>query len=439
MKNYVQNESIEQCDELVVRALKEALADIIACTIAGVQTEVARIAHTFAVQQWGKGKSSIFLSPHTLQATGATLVNATMANALDMDDGHRLVKGHPGAVVFPAVLAAAEEHETTGKEFLTALLISYEVAIRAGMLAHQLRPEYHCTGSWGAIGAAAGVSRILGASAEQLEHALGIAEYHSTYSPMMRCIDHPSMLKDGISWGSMTGISSAYLAKQGFTGIPSLFHTAEAAELVEELGKHYRLQQLYFKPYACCRWAQAAVEGVKDLVERHQFSHSMIEKITIHTFQESAQLLKSAPSNTEEAQYNLYFPVAAYLVFGEVGPRQVLSELANHDVHKLMTRMETYIDPQLDEAFPEKALCQVEIHLSDGNRCLSPTMQAKGDFDFPLTSEEKRDKFFWLTEPILGRAESGELFERIQQIDQLDNIRLLTAGIAKTNSYWSGT
>ncbi|NGQ94969.1 MmgE/PrpD family protein [Brevibacillus sp. SYP-B805] len=434
MIRYILGESIERCDESIVRSLKEALADVIACTIAGCQTEVARIVKTFAVQQWARGKSSLFLSTHALQAAGATFVNATMANALDLDDGHRLVKGHPGAVVFPAVLAAAEERETTGKAFLTALLIAYEVAIRAGMLAHQLRPEYHCTGSWGAIGAAAGVGRILGLSVEQLRHALGIAEYHATYSPMMRCIDHPSMLKDGIAWGSMTGISSAYLAQQGFTGIPSLFGTKEAAELVEEMGMLYRIQQLYFKPHACCRWAQPAVEGAKYLAERHRLSHREIGKIVIRTFRESARLSKKAPANTEEAQYNLYFPVAAYLVFGEVGPRQVLRELANEEILSLMSRMETQIDCQLDAAFPEKALSQVELCTYDGRRYLSPVMQAKGDYDFPLTGEEKKAKFFRLTEPFLGRAGSEELFERIQQVDQLANIRQLTAAIARNLS-----
>lgn len=431
MIHYVQRESIDQCAQQVVRALKEALADIIACAIAGGESEVARIAQKFAVQQWAQGSCSVFLSPHRLQATGAAFVNATMANALDMDDGHRLVKGHPGAVVFPAILAAAEERETTGKEFLTALLIGYEVAIRAGMLAHQLRPEYHCTGSWGAIGAAAGVARILGLPAEQLEHALGIAEYHSTYSPMMRCIAHPSMLKDGISWGSMTGISAAYLAQQGFTGIPSLFHDESAAQLVAELGKRYRILELYFKPYACCRWAQPAVEAVKWLAERHHFRHESIEKIVIRTFQESAQLSKKAPANTEEAQYNLYFPVAAFLVLGEVGPRQVLHELANPQIRSLMKRMETLVDPQLDAAFPEKALCQVEVYLTDGDRYLSPTMQAKGDYDLPLTSEEKRDKFFRLTEPLLGSAKSEEIFQLVEQLEQLANIRQLTDALPK--------
>jgi 2-methylcitrate dehydratase PrpD len=159
--SYIEKESIDQCDASTIGVVKEALSDIIACSIAGSQAPVADIVKRFACQQWGEGSSTMIMSAEKLTPPGAALVNATMANALDIDDGHRLVKGHPGAVIFPAVLAAAEEHKISGKDFLTSMLIGYEIGIRAGMLAHQLRPEYHCTGSWGALGAAAGVSTTL--------------------------------------------------------------------------------------------------------------------------------------------------------------------------------------------------------------------------------------------------------------------------------------
>ncbi|MFC4766253.1 MmgE/PrpD family protein [Effusibacillus consociatus] len=425
--SYVETESLGTCNPDAIHSVKEALIDIVASTIAGSQTEAGKIVKNFASHQWGRGSSTVFRASEKLKPTGATLVNATMANALDIDDGHRLVKGHPGAVIFPAVLAAAEEYGVTGEEFLTSLLIGYEVGIRAGILAHELRPEYHCTGSWGALGAAAGVSRIIGLSASSLEHALGIAEYHSTYSPMMRCIDHPSMVKDGIGWGSMTGISSAYLAKDGFTGIPSLFSSELAEELTNELGRYYRIQHLYFKPHSCCRWAQSAIEAIRYITEQHSISYTSVEKIVIHTFSESARLSHRYPRNTEEAQYNLSFPAAAYLVFGEVGPKQVLEEIENKEILNIMDKIETLINPQFDGKFPEKALSQIEIYTSYGGHYLSPVMQARGDFDYPLTKAEKRDKFIWLTKPIVGKRKSEELLELLDCIEELNDIRELTA------------
>ncbi|WP_257009326.1 MmgE/PrpD family protein [Bacillus sp. 7884-1] len=423
---YMMEESYSSIPIHVKQALKEALTDIIACTIAGTKTNVFEIVRKFSRSQWGAGASSILMSSYKLSASGAVLVNATSANALDMDDGHRLVKGHPGAIVFPAVFAAAEEYNISGEEFLTSLLIAYEVGIRAGILAHHLRSEYHCTGSWGAIGAAAGVGRVIGLSEGEMHHALGIAEYQSTYSPMMRCIEKPSMLKDGIGWGSMTGISSAYLAKEGFTGIPSLFEMEEAHAYLQEFGQVYRTEELYYKPYACCRWAQPGIEALRELIEKYNLSKENVEKITIYTFTESASLSRCYPKNTEEAQYNLTFPVAAYLYAGEVGPDQVLNELENPEILKIMDKMEVYGSEECNREFPKKALSRIEIVDSEGNLYASRIHQAKGDYDYPLTSTEKRQKFTSLVAPILGAARCDDLFECIQNVENLKNIRHLS-------------
>jgi 2-methylcitrate dehydratase PrpD len=421
------------CDADTKQALGEAVADLFACTIAGTAAPVAGIVREYAGLQFGKGACTVFLSDERLSPAGSTLVNATLANALDNDDGHRLTKGHPGAVTFPAVLAAAEYAGSSGKEFLDAMLIAYEIAIRAGILAHELRPEYHCTGSWGAIGAAAGAGRLLCLSEEKMCHALGIAEYQSTYSPMMRCIDVPSMLKDGIGWGSMTGISAAFLAQGGFTGIPSLFECGGASLLIDEFGERYRVNELYFKPYPCCRWAQPAIECMRMLERKHGPIRDRIDSIVIHTFTESSRLLKDIPRNTEEAQYNLFYPLAAYLAYGELGPEQALHTLQESGPRTFMERMEVRIDPNLDVQFPAKALSRLEVRLTGGEVLHSDTLQARGDYDYPLSREEKQEKFRRLTVPLLGEARSSELQAAIAALDTLQDVRELTALLGKGN------
>ncbi|NSL53176.1 MmgE/PrpD family protein [Calidifontibacillus erzurumensis] len=429
--DYIKNESIHRLNKTILASLKNALADVVASALAGSATDAVKKVKQFSCNHWKEGESSIFLSSQKLSPIGAAFVNATMANALDIDDGHRLTKGHPGAVVFPAVLAAGEDFHCSGEEFLTSLLIGYEVGIRAGIIAHKVRPEYHCTGSWGALGATAGVSRILDLSKLEIGHALGIAEYQSTYSPMMRCIEHPSMVKDGIGWGCMTGISASYLAKEGFTGIPSLFSFDEAADFANDLGVKYRVEELYFKPFACCRWAQPAIEALKMLMEQHPISSEEVMKIKIYTFTESASLPTSKPRNTEEAQYNLSFPLASYLVFQEVGPDQVLNQLDHPKVLEIMDRIEVNVSEQLNRKFPKKALSRIEVFMQDGTIYRSETLQAKGDWDFPLTIDEKKEKFFRLVEPLLGHERCKELYEMIYEIDKLPNLKEFTHLIRK--------
>jgi 2-methylcitrate dehydratase PrpD len=420
---YIKNESVSRIHSKTLKHLKDALIDIMAATIAGSAAPITQITTEYVQEQFATGNCSIMTTKHTTTPMGAALVNATAANALDVDDGHRMTKGHPGAVVFPAVIAAAEQLDTNGETFLNGLLIGYEVAIRAGILVHRLRPEYHCTGSWGAVGAAAGTSKIYGLHSNEIYQAMGIAEYHSTYSPMMRCIDAPSMVKDGIAWGCMTGLSSALLAQKGFTGIPSLFSLNGADEIINDIGKTYRVEQLYYKPHCCCRWAQPAIEGIIELQQKHHISNEAIEKVIIHTFTESARLQQSPPRTTEEAQYHLFFPAACYLAEGEVGPVQVLNSLSNPRVLALMTKMEAHIDPEFDDVFPEKAMSRIEIVTVSGDRYYSLDHQARGDYDLPLSDHERAAKYYRLVEPVIGKEKSRHLLEVMQDIEHVTSMK----------------
>src|SRR3546814_7985834 len=86
--------------------------------------------------------------------------------------------------------------------------MGYEVATRAGIVLHGSVSDYHTSGAWNALGVAAVASRLLGLDRERTRHAIGIAEYHGPRSQMMRCIDHPTMLKDGSGWGAFAGVRS---------------------------------------------------------------------------------------------------------------------------------------------------------------------------------------------------------------------------------------
>jgi 2-methylcitrate dehydratase PrpD len=206
--------------------------DLCGAAVAGSRARVARIAAAYALGAHGSGTATIIGTDGGSTAVGAALANGFAASALDVDDGYRPVKGHPGAVVFPALLAAVEQAASTGADFLTGLVVAYEVAMRAGRILHPLYGFYHGTGAWGPIGAASGAPRLLGCTREQTWHALGIAEFHAAMTPEMRSVDCPSMLKDGIGWGAMVGLGAALLAAHGFTGIPSLFDTTSPTPAV---------------------------------------------------------------------------------------------------------------------------------------------------------------------------------------------------------------
>ena len=407
---------------------RRCLLDLFGALIAGRRTPVGDIMAGVACDQFPGNQATILVSGERVLATGAALANGFAQNALDIDDGYRLVKGHPGASFLPGLLAALEmKGGCSGADFLTAVVIGYEIGIRAGLIRHAVYPTYHSSGSWGAVATAAAAGRLLGLNREHLREALGAAEYHAPIAPMVKGIDVPCMGKDSLGWGNMTGLVSVLIARRGFTGVEPFFSDAPQKEWLTALGKKYEILNLYFKPYAACRWAQPAVAGCLKLVKDHNLKPTDLAAVKVRTFKAAASLTRRPPRNTEEAQYNLAFPVAAALLDGVVGPAQVLPpRLFDKDILDLAGRLEVDVDPTFEDRFPAKAMASVEIITRDGRRFDSGPVEARWEPPDTLpTDTELKEKFIRLAGPVLGQYQAHELLQLIWQFEKAADARQL--------------
>jgi 2-methylcitrate dehydratase PrpD len=407
---------------------RRCLLDLSGALIAGRRTPVGDIMAGVACDQFPGDQATILVSGERVSAIGAALANGFAQNALDIDDGYRRVKGHPGAAILPALLAALElKGGCTGTEFMTALVVGYEIGIRAGLIRHAVYPTYHSSGSWGAVAVAACAGRLLGLERVQLREALGTAEYHAPIAPMMKGIDVPCMAKDSLGWGNITGLASVFMAQRGFTGVEPLFSETPDKDWVTGLGRQYEILNLYFKPYAACRWAQPAVAGCLKLVRENRLKPSDLARVKVRTFAAAAALTRMPPQNTEEAQYNLAFPVAAALLDGAVGPAQVMPpRLFDRDILDLAGRLDVEVVQQFEDQFPAKAIAAVEITTRDGKRYDSGAVEAPWEPPDTLPSDgEIKEKFIRLTGPVLGRQRSHELLELIWQFEEAADARQL--------------
>lgn len=407
---------------------KRCLLDTLGAQIAGHQTPVGHLMTNIATQEFSGTDATILVSGKKASASGAALANGFAGNALDIDDGYRSAQGHPGACILPVALAAGEiAQSVNGKQFLTALTVGYEVAIRAALIRHKTYTTYHSSGSWGAIGGAATAGKLLGVNQEVLCHALGAAEYHAPIAPMMKCIENPGMGKDSIGWGCMVAMMSATMAEKGFTGIHPLFNDSANEKWITSLGNSYEIMKLYFKPYSACRWAQPGIDGALKIMTEYGLHHKDITQLTVYTFKESAALSTRYPHNTEEAQYNIAFPIAAALLDGEVGPPQVLApRLFEKDIHLMMDKIQIVAQDRFQTEYPEKAESEVEITTITGKQFSSGIMSARWDIHSSLpTDRELEDKFLWLVSPVLGQARAGSLatliwnFEQEKKLDKM--------------------
>jgi 2-methylcitrate dehydratase PrpD len=150
---------------------------------------------------------------------GAAFVNGTAAHGEDFDDTFEGGPVHAGAVIVPALLAAAERRGIGGNDLLLGLAVGVEVTCRASLVApkkiHQA--GFHPTAVLGAMGAAAGVAAALRvdeatfASAQGIAGSMasGIIEYLAEGTSTKRM--HPG-------WAAQAGLRAVELARAGFAG-----------------------------------------------------------------------------------------------------------------------------------------------------------------------------------------------------------------------------
>lgn len=398
----------------VVAQARRCLLDLAGVAASGRRTPVAEIALRHASRHFGAGEGGgvgMLFDRRRASPVGAAFAGATLIDSFDAHDGHALTKGHAGVALLPALLALceAERPETGGEEILTALVLGYEIATRAGIALHASACDYHTSGAWNAIACAALGARVLGLDRQATREALGTAEYNGPRSQMMRCIDHPTMVKDGSGIGAMIGVSAAYLAADGYSGAPAItLEDPSLSHLWDDLGSSWRIQEQYFKLYPVCRWAQPCVEAVRSLMAEHALRAGDIASVELRTFAQSVRLAAVAPRTTEEAQYSLPFPVAAMILRGRLTADEITGEgLRDPEVLALSARLRLVEDPEISARFPAERFGVAAIETRDGRRLVSPWTEARGGPHNPLSDAEILGKFTAQTEALGGERQEA--------------------------------
>jgi len=240
---------------------------------------------------------------------------------------------------------------------------------------------------------------------------------------MMRCIDHPTMVRDGVGWGAPSGVTAAYLAMSGFTGAPAL--TCEGEESLPywaDLGTGWRVvDHTHYKPYPCCRWSHPSIDAVSDIMREHNLRHELIEAVEIRTFHNATRLAGHEPQTPDEFAYAIAFPVATMIVRGQVGVEELAAEtLEDQDILRISRKTTLIDDDHFTSISTEKRWAQVTLLLADGRRLKSAPRTPRGDIDIPLSDGDISAKFHMLADPVIGSERALEIESLSGHFDSLD-------------------
>lgn len=429
LHDFIYETSFQDLPAEVRQTLKRSVLDTLGVAAVGTTTDMGRATADYVRAHHRPGPDGpaarLLFNGQTVSPEGAALAGAYAIDSIDAHDGHSPVKGHAGSAIFPALLAFTDALRQRGKtpsgpDSLAAMAVGYEVAYRAGLALHATTPDYHTSGAWTAIGVAAMGARLLALSPDEMRHAIGIAEYNGPRSQMMRCIDHPTNLRDGVGWGAPSGVAAVYLAQHGFTGAPAITVESEAAAAFwSHLGDRWEISNTHYKRYPVCRWAHPAIDAARELMAEHTLSHKEIESVRITTFHNATRLAGQDPKNLDELAYGIAFPTATMIVRGEIGIAEVSAQvLEDPEIRRISLATELVESEDYNaKAQHGERWADVTLNLIDGRSLRSAPRTPKGDPDNPLSDAEIAEKFRRFAAPVLGPERAAAIEEQAARLD----------------------
>jgi 2-methylcitrate dehydratase PrpD len=369
----------------------------------------------------GYGPAS--LVPDGIKATprAAAFINGAASHAIEFDDIFREAIYHPGVVVIPAALAAAETAGCSGKRFLAAIIAGYEVSNRIGAAMIPGHYAYwHTTGTVGAFGAAVGAGVALGLNAQQMANA--ISTVATMAAGLQQAFRSDAMLKPvHAGQAAQNGITAAFGAEAGLKGAPLMLEgevgfaaalrgeaakPADFAPGVASLGERWTILETTQKNHSSCGHGFAAIDAMLDIVRSQPIETTAVRAIRVGTYSTAIKVTGDwNPKTAYEAQFSLPYVVSAALVRRsgcrfEAFEDRWLSDLSIRD---LMNKVTLDVDAEAEAGFPARRGAAITIELVDGATLSARRQTRKGDPDDPLSLQELSEKFIECAEPCIGK------------------------------------
>lgn len=452
LADYIVNTTYDQFPKSAIEIAKLAIIDSIGCTVAGSKTDIGIAVIDYANSLGGRTESPLLGTELKTSSTNAAFVNAEMANALDLDDTYPFASHIGSTVVQPAIAVGCAQH-STGKDFLTAIIIGYEVTARIGPIITQ--PNFKSPKTTGhgfhVFGSTAVAAKLFELNAIQTAHALGTAGAAAPVSSDEKVCLNPlneewgaPMVKNNYGTISELSIRAALLAKRGYTGPIDIFEgdtgfpvmlgshsygINDLKQITADLGpSDPRITNLQFKPYSCCRHCHSPIDATLQIQREHQINPKEIEQIIVKTFASKARapLTDVAPKTMQSAVMSIPYSVAAALHGVQPGlewlsaatrERQDLLELAQ----KVKLQPDSNADTLRKQGHYTMGTVQI---ISKGKTYEQQVLFPKGSAENPMTSEEITNKFLNLTSPIIPT--SHEILKFIDDLEVILNLDALS-------------
>jgi len=441
---FVTHVTYEDMSAQARQQLKIRILDALGCALGALEGPPLTMLRA-QLEDFGGRPLATLIGGEKTAPDRAALYNSALVRYLDYNDSYLAQKEtcHPSDNL-GAVLAASEYAQRSGKEFLTALALAYQVQCRLSDVAPVRAQGFDHT-TQGAYAVAAGVARALGLEQRKVAHAIAISG--TAYNALRvtrtgRLSNWKGLAYPNTAFGAT---HAAFLAMRGITGPLEVFEGNKG--LMDAITGPFELdwsrenleavQRTSVKKYNAEFHAQSALEGVLELRAARQIRPEEIESVTIEIFDVAYHIIgggeegdKQQVSTKEEADHSLPYMIAVALLDGEVSPAQYAPErIVRADVQRLLRRVTVRPAEELSKRFPREMPCRIQITLKDGQTLSREKQDYEGFYTRPLSWEQAVAKFERLAASSTAAKRRAALVETVSRLEEAE-IQQLTGLLA---------
>jgi 2-methylcitrate dehydratase PrpD len=395
----------------------------------------------------GPGKATVVGWDRGVPVATAALLNGAATTVHQLQDGHRMARGHPASHVVPAAFAVAEDTDASAEQFLVAVIAGYEVAARIGMALGGVQEALHDAGTWGTIGAAVASAYLLAGPdparlAEAIEGAAAVALFPYRETAAKGATIHHLY----IGLGCSTGVTVAQAVAAGLGALagtladffgPRAGADFDPARLVAGIDAggwaEFEMLNNYFKIHPTCAHMHCVNDLLQDLARAPELARSAVDRVDVWLYGHAMEYSNAAPQNDLAARFSIPAAVAVALARGGLamdglGER----DLRDEAVASLAERVYLHHDPELDRHYPAGRPGRVRLCLADGTVLERAALYPRGDVANPIGRDERRDKARRLLGKRFGTPGADTVIGAVEALASGGPLSAVSAGLRKS-------
>jgi 2-methylcitrate dehydratase len=435
MGTFVSSASFDRLSEAAREALKLRVLDSLGTALGALDTRPVSYVRDL-VEDFGGAPHCTLIGGGRSAPDRAAFLNGALVRYLDFNDAY-LAPGetcHPSDNVAP-VLAACEYAGRSGREFLTALAVAYQVQCRLSDLAPVRAKGFDHT-TQGAYAVAAGVSRALGLDPARAANAVAIAGTSLNALRVTRTGELSNWKGLAYPAAAFGATHAAFLAARGVTGPREVFEGNKG--FMDAIAGPFEIDWVgedleavtgtILKRFNAEIHSQSAIEALLELRAEHGIEPDAVERIELDVFDVAYNIIgggeegdKTTVETKEQADHSLPYLLAVALIDGEVMPEQYeAARIVRDDVQRLLQRVEVRPAADLTRRFPAEHACRLRVRLRDGRVLLREKRDYEGFHTRPMSSATVAAKFERLSAPFADESLREQLIDAVLRLEQID-------------------